>query len=318
MPEQVNGTPTVPEENPDIHLQRLLMKQDSTPIWVRVFQDIKELVHPAKLPPLQVTSKPVDPKELKGLVGLYGGNAAKTNTVSMLIHVGVVALLILISQLKPVQKLVANVTPLFAPPPEPVKIAKGGGGGGARQPIVHKDNLPKPTPRAFTPPTIVQHQSAIEAPVFLNADVPDVNPSMGAQNGLSALFGGSGAGGGIGKGYGGGIGNGKGNGVGDGSGGGSGGGMRIGNGVSAPKPIYTPEPEYSEEARKAKFQGTVLLSIVVDETGKATKIQVSRALGLGLDEKAIEAVKKWRFEPGKYNGKPVAVQATVEVSFRLL
>lgn len=294
------------------------MKEDSTPIWMRVFLDIKELVHPKKLPPLQVTSKPVDPKELQGLVGLYGGNASKTNMVSVLIHIGVVALLIVISQLKPVQKLVANITPLVYTPPKPVEISKGGGGGGARQPIVHKDNLPKPTPRAFTPPTIVTHQSSIQAPVFLNADVPDVNPSMGAATGLSALMGGAGSGGGIGNGYGGGIGNGKGNGVGDGSGGGSGGGMRIGNGVSAPKPIYTPEPEYSEEARKAKFQGTVLLSIVVDENGKATNIHVSRPLGLGLDDKAIEAVKKWKFEPGKYNGKAVAVQATVEVSFRLL
>jgi TonB family protein len=249
----------------------------------------------------------------------YAGGTYRTNLVSILAHVMVVALLIFISQLRPMQRLVANVTPLFAPPPAPVKVAKGGGGGGAKQPLLRKDQLPKPTPRAFTPPQVVAHSSSIQAPVFVNADVPDMaSNAMGAPNGLSAFMGGAGAGGGIGNGYGGGIGNGKGNGVGDGSGGGTGGGLRIGNGVSAPKPIYTPEPEYSEEARKAKFQGTVLLSIVVDETGKATRITVARSLGLGLDEKAIEAVKKWRFEPGKLNGKAVAVQATVEVSFRLL
>jgi TonB family protein len=309
----------VPEENPDIHLQRLLMREDDTPIWMRVYHDIKDLVNPPKLPPLVVTSKPVDPNELKGLVGLYGANSSKTNLVSVGIHILAVVLLIIISQLKPVQRLVANVTPLFAPPPpQVVQKPKGGGGGGAKQPLLRKDQLPKPVPRAFTPPTVVDHVSSIQSPVFLNADVPDTSVAMGAPTGLGAFMGGAGAGGGIGNGYGGGIGNGKGNGVGDGSGGGTGGGMRIGNGVSPPKPIFTPEPEYSEEARKAKFQGTVLLAIVVDETGKATQIKVSRPLGLGLDEKAIEAVKKWKFEPGKYNGKAVAVQATVEVSFRLL
>jgi TonB family protein len=74
----------------------------------------------------------------------------------------------------------------------------------------------------------------------------------------------------------------------------------------------------SEEARKAKFQGSVLLSVIVDTAGNATQIRVTRALGLGLDEKAIEAVKQWKFEPGKFNGRPVPVQASIEVNFRLL
>jgi len=78
------------------------------------------------------------------------------------------------------------------------------------------------------------------------------------------------------------------------------------------------EPEYSDEARKAKYSGTVLLSIVVDERGIPRDIRVVRPLGLGLDEKAIEAVRHWRFRPGMKNGRPVNVRATVEVSFRLL
>jgi TonB family protein len=78
------------------------------------------------------------------------------------------------------------------------------------------------------------------------------------------------------------------------------------------------EPEYSEEARKAKFQGTVMLYIEVDENGKPKNLRVVRALGLGLDEKAIEAVSKWKFRPGFKDGKPVTVAATVEVNFRLL
>ena len=83
-------------------------------------------------------------------------------------------------------------------------------------------------------------------------------------------------------------------------------------------PIFSPEPEYSEEARKAKFQGTVRLSLVVDEHGLPTQIKVITPLGLGLDAKAIEAVQKWKFKPGIKDGKPVAVQASVEVNFRLL
>ena len=82
--------------------------------------------------------------------------------------------------------------------------------------------------------------------------------------------------------------------------------------------ILKVEPEYSEEARKAKFQGTVILFVVVDEKGNPRELKVIRPLGLGLDQKAIEAVEKWKFRPGMKDGKPVAVQATIEVNFRLL
>jgi TonB family protein len=130
---------------------------------------------------------------------------------------------------------------------------------------------------------------------------------------------GTGTGGGIGNGTGTGIGPGKGPGYGPGEGGGFGGGVfRVGGGVSAPVAIHRVEPEYSEEARKAKFQGTVVLSIVIDEQGVPRNFRVVRPLGLGLDEKAIEAVQKWRFRPGQKEGRAVAVIATVEVNFRLL
>ena len=78
------------------------------------------------------------------------------------------------------------------------------------------------------------------------------------------------------------------------------------------------EPEYSEEARKAKWQGTVVLTLVVDEHGLPKDMKVTRSLGLGLDQKAIEAVSKWRFKPGMKDGKAVPVIATIEVNFRLL
>jgi TonB family protein len=130
---------------------------------------------------------------------------------------------------------------------------------------------------------------------------------------------GPGSGGGIGSGKGGGVGSGTGGGVGPGEGGGIGGGpFRVGGGVTAPLVLHKVEPEYSEEARKAKYQGTVLLYIEVDPSGRATNIKVQRSLGLGLDEKAIEAVKQWKFKPGYKDGKPVTVAATIEVNFRLL
>src|SRR2546422_895402 len=94
--------------------------------------------------------------------------------------------------------------------------------------------------------------------------------------------------------------------------------FRVGGGVSAPVVLYKVDPEYSEEARKAKYSGTVVLQAVVDATGTTRDIRVVRSLGLGLDEKAIEAVNKWKFKPGVRNGQPVSVQATIEVNFRLL
>ena len=87
--------------------------------------------------------------------------------------------------------------------------------------------------------------------------------------------------------------------------------------MSAPRAIYQPDPEYSEEARKAKYQGTVVLWMIVTADGRPRDIHVQRSVGMGLDEKAIEAVKTWKFEPARKDGVPVAVQINVEVSFRL-
>jgi len=96
-----------------------------------------------------------------------------------------------------------------------------------------------------------------------------------------------------------------------------GGVFRVGGGVSPPRVIYGPDPEYAEGARKEKFQGTCVLYLVVSPEGLPRDIRVARVLGHGLDEKAIEAVKRWRFEPARKDGKPVAVAVNVEVAFRL-
>jgi TonB family protein len=94
--------------------------------------------------------------------------------------------------------------------------------------------------------------------------------------------------------------------------------FRVGGGVTAPSLIYKVEPQYTEEANQAKLQGTVLLYVQVSQEGKAINMKVLHGLGLGLDEKAMEAVAKWRFQPGMKDGQPVTVEAQIEVNFRLL
>ena len=94
--------------------------------------------------------------------------------------------------------------------------------------------------------------------------------------------------------------------------------FRIGGGVVAPRLLHKVEPSYTDEAKEAKLQGTVTLQIEIWEDARPHNIRVQRSLGLGLDEKAIEAVRQWRFAPGTKDGKPVRVEAQVEVSFRLL
>ena len=94
--------------------------------------------------------------------------------------------------------------------------------------------------------------------------------------------------------------------------------VKVGGGVSAPRPIHQPSPKYSKEARKAKHQGVCVLWLVVGTDGKPRDdVRVVRTLGLGLDEEAIKAVKKWTFEPARKDGQPVAVQINVQVNFKL-
>jgi len=92
----------------------------------------------------------------------------------------------------------------------------------------------------------------------------------------------------------------------------------VGDGITAPIATYRVQPEYSEQARRAKWSGVVTVSIIVDTQGRPTNVRVIKALGMGLDEMALEAVQKWKFKPGVKDGKPVPVQAVIEVDFRLL
>jgi periplasmic protein TonB len=233
---------------------------------------------------------------------MYTRNQTKAGVCSITLHAVAVTLLLFASSLKPVRTLPSQVTHLFAPvelkPFKQQKRSEGGGGGGGG---------PRRASRQFAPPKVEFLQASLITPT-IDADVPDFGPpSVGRLVGIS--IGGTG------------IGNQRGPGLGDGPpgpGGPGNGGFKSGNGVSAPMLVFSPEPEYSEEARKAKFQGTVRLALVVDEHGSPAQIRIITPLGLGLDEKAIEAVQKWKFKPGMKDGKPVAVQASVEVNFRLL
>jgi protein TonB len=327
VPEQnLNGPDRVPGNDPEDHLAHLLPPASIEKPWfLEIFKNIKELISPPKLPPLEVTSKPVPIHEIQ----IYAGNEAKSGILSLAIHVGVIALLVFIGSLKPVQNMVKQVTgievdlrPYLA---QNKKASGGGGGGGARAPLdASKGKLPKPALKQFTPPRVDPLPNP-KLPMTPSIIAPDDVPTIQANNygdplsNLGIPSNGTGALGGIGSGSGGGVGSGKGAGVGPGFGGGFGGGAyRIGGGVSAPSVLSKVEPEYSEEARKAKWQGTVVLSLVVDDQGRPQNLKVLHSLGLGLDQKAIEAVEKWRFKPGMKDGKPVPVMATIEVNFRLL
>ncbi|MFY9948112.1 MAG: energy transducer TonB [Candidatus Sulfotelmatobacter sp.] len=226
---------------------------------------------------------------------------------------------------------------LIAPSPDsyalPVakKVVSGGGGGGEHDVLeAPKGRLPKTAMQQITPPSIILRNPhpklAVEPTVVVPPQVHLADnhmPTLGLPTAAAALpsappSNGTGSGGGIGSGSGGGVGVGHGAGVGAGSGGGIGGGVfKVGGGISAPQPVSTPDPEYTEQARVAKTQGTCILWLIVDDQGRPRDIRVVRGLGMGLDAKAIEAVKQWKFQPAMKDGRPVNVQISVEVGFKL-
>jgi protein TonB len=213
----------------------------------------------------------------------------------------------------------------YLPLPPGSLAPHGGGGSGDRSTVeASRGTPPKFSDEQLTPPAIVVR---IEKPK-LPADPTVLGPpvlKLPQSDRIGDLISsnvvipsnGTGSGGGAGAGSGTGLGKGTGAGVGSGSLAGYGDGIfRPGNGVSAPRAVYSPDPEYSDEARRVKMQGNVVLSLVVDPLGHVRDIRVARSLGMGLDDKAIEAVRKWKFEPGMKDGYPVAVQVNVEVNFR--
>jgi len=333
-----NEMPRIPQEQAGSlaaePVLNLLIKDEALtePLYKSLFRGLDELFFPKKLPPLVLTSKPIPVRDIWGFYN-YKGRGAFGSTV---IHL--IAVAIIISGALFAKKVIDEPKPkqtveLIAPDSIPIlkeskTLSGGGGGGGDRDKLLaSKGRLPKQSMEQFTPPTVIVRNEHPKLPKEATVVIPpEVKlaqlqmPNLGDP--LSHVpappSNGVGSGAGIGSGSGGGVGVGSGPGFGEGRGGGTGGGVfRVGGGVAAPKLIFDPEPEYSEEARKAKYQGTCVLSVIVGPDGLAHDIKVTNTLGLGLDEKAIEAVRKWRFEPAVKDGKPVNVLISVQVNFRL-
>ena len=324
------GPPADPH-SPDSHLARLLAPQDFALPWYRsLLSNLRDLVAPPALPPLEVTSRPV---AVRDIWGIYG-RQKKSFVLSFALQCAAVALLFTALSNPVVQEHVKQVATLVLPadlitqpsPPKPHTMQ--GGGGGDRSPLpASKGRLPKAALRQFVPPAAVvpnlAAKMAMEPSIIAppDATLPIVNmANYGDPLGkIGPPSNGTGSGGGIGSGKGGGVGSGTGAGVGPGEGGGIGGGVfAVGGGVSTPVALYRPDPEYSEEARKAKLQGTVVLRVVVDESGHVRNPKVVQSLGLGLDDEAVKTVLTWKFKPAMKAGKPVAVWIRVDTLFRLL
>ena len=313
----------------DDHLARLFAPDKAEIPWfVSLYQNIHDVIKPPKLPPLEITSKPVAVKSIWGLYApnkksFFSSTGLLLAVFGVLMAIGTTAVVQQQKKQESTSIIDPNLKPFIPVKPKPLS---GGGGGGAREVLpVSKGRPPKPSFKQFTPPMIVKEQPKLAMTPTIIAPPDAVLPTNNLPNWgdplakLSNLSNGQGFGGGMGNGSGGGLGNGKGGGFGNGEGGGIGGGVyRVGGGVSNPSVLFKVDPEYSEEARKAKYSGTVTLAVVVDAEGHARDIHVVKSLGMGLDEKAIEAVEKWKFKPGMKGGQAVNVRATIEVNFRLL
>jgi protein TonB len=250
---------------------------------------------------------------------------ARHQMASVALHAAMIPLLLFGFTNTEVRKTIRHQIELIDPAPlRPISVTKrstGGGGGGQRNPLpLTKGQLPKPALRQFVAPQITDHVPVLAMTPSIIAPPDAVLPQSELNNWgdpLAKLMngsGGPGAGPGMGSGGpGGGIGNGTAGSYGDGTG-----VYRAGGSVSAPSVVFQVEPEYSEEARKAKYSGMVVLSVIVDSEGYARDVRVVKSLGMGLDEKAAEAVRKWKFRAGRKDGKPVNVRAQIQVDFRLL
>ncbi len=301
------------------------------PIWVGIREDFREVFFPRKLPPLHLDSHAVAVRD-----PLARPRDRRSSLISAGIHVAVFAALAafifwhpkrhpMVTQVVPSQ--VFNITPFMPFNANPT--SSGGGGGGGDRDVLQaaEGKLPKIDKTQFVPPDEIirnpKPKLAVEPTVVMpdNIKLPNNNmPNLGDPSTLvkGPASNGTGSNGGIGSGKSGGVGSGSGAGVGPGQGGGYGGGMyRVGGGVSAPVITYQVDAEFSDQARMAKYQGVVIVEFVVDTKGLPQNLHVVRPLGMGLDEKALEAVRQYRFKPAKLNGHPVPVLIDMSVDFHI-
>ena len=301
---------------------------EEKPLWADLWESVRDVFFPVKLPPLQLTSTPIPVPDRM---------AVRANPWAIGISTTINALILCIILFVVGRKVIEAVKPSLLDTdidisdwqgPKAQKMAGGGGGGGDRSPIdPNKGKLPERVkePLATPTPVTIDHPKLPEpAAINVQQDLQLPNndmPMIGMKNSpnVTLASAGQGNGAGMGTGSGGGLGSGYGNGYGPGSGGNTGGGVyQVGGGISKPILIHEEEAEFSDEARRAKYQGVCLISLIVDAQGNPQNPRVIRALGMGLDEKALEAVRQYKFRPAMKDGKtPVAVMITVEVNFRL-
>ena len=299
------------------------------PIWASLWERIQDVFFPVKLPPLELTSTPIpvpDRMAVKANPWAIGISTTFNITILLLaIWLGIRA----INNIVNPAVQATNIDVGDYKMPKSATQAGGGGGGGDRSiveankgklPEKAKDTITPPQPQTIDkpklpdPPTI-NVQKNIQLPDNMN--MPMIGMKESANVTLASA--GSGNGAGMGTGSGGGMGPGGGNGYGPGYGGNAGGGVyQVGGRISAPEVVHSVEAEFSDEARRAKYQGVCLISLIVDAQGNPQNIRVARALGMGLDEKAIEAIRQYKFRPAMKDGKTaVPVMITIEVDFRL-
>jgi periplasmic protein TonB len=299
---------------------------EEKPIWTGLYESIRDVFFPPKLPPLELTSTPIPvPDRMAVKRNPWAIGISTTVNVAILLVAFFFIGRKVIETAKPFIAMTLDEEPLRGPS-APAKSGGGGGGGDHSLTEASKGKLPKIEKNPIVPPmvkTFDKPKIPIEAAINVQKDIqlPDNPlPVIGVKSSANVvLSNGTGSSGGLGSGSGGGLGSGQGNGYGPGIGGNAGGGVyRVGGGVSAPQVIFAPEAEFSDEARRAKYQGVCIIGLIVDAQGNPENVHVVRALGMGLDQKAMEAVRKYKFKPAMLNGKtPVPVYINVEVNFRL-
>jgi periplasmic protein TonB len=254
-------------------------------------------------------------------------------SASLVLHIAMLVGFIALSQLPRAASEVYKAVPTYDLVWLPQVGPGGGGGGGGNENPAPPQKLETPGKDQLSVPVAKKPEiEPLEKPREVTT-VPELNiPAQTLAAALETLPGtieglpeptgsqGPGSGGGSGTGVGTGSGPGRGSGLGPGEGGGTGGGYyRPGSGIELPRVIREVKPQYTADAMRAKIQGTVFLEAVVQTDGTVGQIQISRSLDrtFGLDAKAIEAVRQWRFVPGTRFGEPVPVLVTIELTFTL-
>jgi TonB family protein len=178
---------------------------------------------------------------------------------------------------------------------------------------------PEPPKAPEPPPELKSEPMPVVSAPIVQAPADDRNRAGVFQEARAeSQSRGSGAGGGAGSGTGTGIGPGDGSGVGPGSGGGTGGGpYRPGSGIQAPRLLHEARADYTDEGRRRGLEGEVVLEIIVRRDGSVGDVRIVKRLGGGLDDRAVQAVRQWRFAPARRLGQPVDVIVEVAVEFRL-